>query len=290
MKKFSAIILAALLIAAVFAVSANAASVTQPWFDNVVTTGDNFQIRGWCIIDGDTIADIGYRVDDNAPVFSSLEERSNEIVSVMHSDPDKTNGFNVQISAGELPAGEHVIHVVVKTAGGEFLDVNDGENDGFKVVGTGNASASAFVKQCNYDVTDNEGPDYRFYGWVIIEGDTIDDIGYRIDDNKPVFSSLKDRSGEVSAVLGSDPAKTNGFDVLLSESDIAEGTHVLHVVVKTKGGQLLDVNQGDVDGYSVVGTKAGGQSNPPSGDAAIIAIATIGCIALAGVVVAKKVR
>ncbi len=172
MKKFSAIILAALLIAAVFAVSANAASVTQPWFDNVVTTGDNFQIRGWCIIDGDTIADIGYRVDDNAPVFSSLEERSNEIVSVMHSDPAKTNGFNVQIAANELPAGEHVIHVVVKTAGGEFLDVNDGENDGFKVVGT-----------------------------------------------KPVD-----------------------------------------------------------------------EPNPPSGDAAIIAIATIGCIALAGVVVAKKVR
>ena len=33
-----------------------------------------------------------------------------------------------------------------------------------------------------------------------------------------------------------------------------------------------------------------GPSNPGSGDAAIIAIAAVGCIALAGVVVAKKVR
>lgn len=288
MKKFTAIILAMMLITAIFAVSANAASVVQPWFDNVVLTGSSYKIQGWVIIDGDTIADIGYRIDDNDPVFSSLQERSMEIVSVMGSDPAKTNGFNVQISAGELPAGEHVIHVVVKTAGGEFLDVNDGENDGFRVVGTGDASA--YVKQCNYDVTDNEGPDYRFYGWVVIEGDTIADIGYRIDDNKPVFSSLKDRSNEVAAVIGSDPAKTNGFDVLLSEGDLAEGNHVLHVVVKTAGGQLLDVNQGDVDGYSVVGTKTGGQPNPPSGDAAIIAIAAVGCIALAGVVVAKKVR
>ena len=100
----------------------------------------------------------------------------------------------------------------------------------------------------------------------------------------------KDRSAEVSGVLGSDPAKTNGFDVLLSESDIAEGSHVLHVVVKTAGGQLLDVNQGDVDGYDIVGIKPAGQTNPPSGDAAIVAIAAVGCIALAGVIVAKKVR
>ena len=224
MKKFTAIILAMVLICAVFAISADAATVVQPWFDSVITTGASFQIQGWVIIDGDTIADIGYRIDDNAPVFSSLQERSLEIVSVMGSDPAKTNGFNVLISAGELSAGEHVIHVVVKTAGGEFLDVNDGENDGFKVVGTGDASA--YVKQCIFDVADTEGPDYRFYGWVVIEGDTIADIGYRIDDSKPVFSSLKDRSAEVSGVIGSDPAKTNGFDVLLSEGDLAEGDEV----------------------------------------------------------------
>ena len=288
MKKFTAIILAMVLICAAFAISADAATVVQPWFDNVITTGASFQIQGWVIIDGDTIADIGYRIDDNAPVFSSLQERSLEIVSVMGSDPAKTNGFNVQISAGELSAGEHVTHVVVKTAGGEFLDVNDGENDGFKVVGTG--ETSAYVKQCIFDVADTEGPDYRFFGWVVIEGDTIADIGYRIDDSKPVFSSLKDRSAEVSGAIGSDPAKTNGFDVLLSEGELAEGSHVLHVVVKTKGGKLLDVNQGDIDGYGIIGTKPATQTNPPSGDAAIIAIAAVACIALAGVVVAKKVR
>ena len=34
----------------------------------------------------------------------------------------------------------------------------------------------------------------------------------------------------------------------------------------------------------------GGQTNPPSGDAAVVAIAAVGCIALAGVVVSKKVK
>ena len=120
MKKFAAAAIALVMIVAVFAIGVNAEepSVQQPWYDLVKTDGDTFQFVGWAIIAGDdTLVDFGYRIDNNEPVFGFLQERSQEIVSVMSSDPAKTNGFNISINAADVPAGEHTIHVVVKTSG-----------------------------------------------------------------------------------------------------------------------------------------------------------------------------
>ena len=69
---------------------------------------------------------------------------------------------------------------------------------------------------------------------------------------------------------------------------MSEGEHTVHVVVKTEGGKLLDVNKPGEDGFKVVGT--GAAANPGTADAAVIAIAAVACVALAGVVIAKKVR
>ena len=145
MKKFAAAAIALVMIVAVFAIGVNAEepSVQQPWYDVVKTDGDTFQFVGWAIIAGDdTLVDFGYRIDDNEPVFGFLQERSQEIVSVMNSDPAKTNGFNISIDAADVPAGEHTIHVVVKTSGGAVLDVNHQDGgDGYKVVGKGAPTA-----------------------------------------------------------------------------------------------------------------------------------------------------
>ena len=151
-----------------------------------------------------------------------------------------------------------------------------------------NAAPSIQVKW--FDVVNLNGPTIQIVGWAIVAEDTLVDFGYRVDDNEPVFSCLQERSVEIVSVMGSDLDKTNGFNLTINESDLPEGEHVIHIVAKTGSGVLLDVNQDGSDGFTVLGTKPADQPNPPSGDAAIIAIATIGCIALAGVVVAKKVR
>ena len=133
-----------------------------------------------------------------------------------------------------------------------------------------------------------EGNEFWARGWVIIADDDIEDIGYSVDGKDPVFSSLVDRSAEVSGVMGSDPAKTNGFEVKIAAADLPAGEHSISVIVKTKGGELLKVNKDEADTFTFVGT--GAAANPGTADAAVIAIAAVACVALAGVVIAKKVR
>lgn len=288
MKKFSALAIVAVMTVALFAVGAHAedASVQQSNFDAVNATGPDLQFYGWVIIKGDdTISDIGYRIDDKDPVFSSLKDRSAEVSGVLGSDPAKTNGFDVRLSTNDIPAGEHVLHVVLKTTGGALLDVNQGDSDGFKVVGTGPKSS---IAQPWFDNFSAEGNEFWARGWVIIAGDDIEDIGYSVDGKDPVFSSLVDRSAEVSGAMSSDPAKTNGFEVKIAAADLPAGEHSISVIVKTKGGELLKVNKDEADTFTFVGT--GAAANPGTADASVIAIAAVACVALAGVVIAKKVR
>lgn len=288
MKKNLALAIVAVMTVALFAVGAHAedASVQQSNFDAVNATGPDLQFYGWVIIKGDdTISDIGYRIDSKDPVFSSLKDRSAEVSGVIGSDPAKTNGFDVRLSTNDIPAGEHVLHVVLKTAGGALLDVNQGSSDGFKVVGTGPKSS---IAQTWFDNFSAEGNEFWARGWVIIADDDIEDIGYSVDGKDPVFSSLVDRSAEVSGVMSSDPAKTNGFEVKIAAADLPAGEHSISVIVKTKGGELLKVNKDEADTFTFVGT--GAAANPGTADAAVIAIAAAACVALAGVVIAKKVK
>lgn len=159
---------------------------------------------------------------------------------------------------------------------------------------TGPAAASnVSVMQSWFDNVNTTGPSIQLRGWAIIDGDEIDDMGYRVDDNTPVLGFLEERSAEIVSVMGSDLAKTNGFNVTFSTDDLSAGEHTVHVVVKTKGGAFLDINKDDQDGFKVVGTGSAGDNpseNPGTADASVIAIAAVACIALAGVVIAKKVK
>ncbi len=168
------------------------------------------------------------------------------------------------------------------------------------------ANAAATVKQCNYDAGTTTGEDYYFRGWVIVEGDTVVDLGYRIDDEAPVFS-VADNRPDVSDYFKIDPSVVGGFDFHLKPGDLAEGEHIIHVVVKTADGSVLDINNATDDGYTLIGTKKaepadeptepavntepeqpGQPENPKTSDASVAAIAAVCCIALAGAFVLKK--
>ena len=169
------------------------------------------------------------------------------------------------------------------------------------------ANAAASVKQCNYDAGTTSGDDYYFRGWVIVDGDTVVDIGYRIDDEAPVYS-VADNRPDVSDYFKIDPSVVGGFDFHLKPGDLAEGEHIIHVVVKTADGYVLDINNTTDDGYTLIGTKKvepadepadeptepavttepGQPENPQTSDVSVAAVAAVVCVALAGAVALKK--
>ena len=169
------------------------------------------------------------------------------------------------------------------------------------------ANAAASVKQCNYDAGTTTGEDYYFRGWVIVEGDTVVDLGYRIDDEAPVYS-VADNRPDVSDYFQIDPSVVGGFDFHLKPGDLAEGEHIIHVVVKTADGSVLDINNATDDGYTLIGTKkvepadesadeptepavtveSGQPENPKTSDVSVAAVAAVVCVTLAGAVALKK--
>lgn len=308
MKKFTALLIAVVLTVALFAIPGNAASVTVQWFDVEQTEGDLINIVGWCIIDGDDIADFGYRIDNNDPIFSSLQERSAEIVSVMGSDPAKTNGFNVNVPASAIPSGEHVLHIVVKTKGGECLDVNKEGEDGFKVTGTGSASEPAPAELFNKSwdnifvdgeqltngnsdawIADNEIKgeisEIGFRGWAYIST-KLTGFGYSIDGGKVVKSAdfIEQRDDVVSNIH----ADANGFHFNVDVSNIGVGDHTIKIFAIDTSGNAVDTTFECT--FTQEREPTGEPVNPGTADAAVIAVAAVACIALAGVVIAKKVK
>ena len=80
------------------------------------------------------------------------------------------------------------------------------------------------------------------------------------------------------------------FDVrVLAEGSIVFYQRNNYITVDDFKLVSASLDDGQQDGGEQ-GGESGGSENPGSGDAAIIAIAAVGCIALAGVVAAKKVR
>ncbi|MBQ1847390.1 MAG: hypothetical protein II135_05235 [Clostridia bacterium] len=305
MKKFAAIAIAATMIAALFAFSASAMSVTVSWYDSTVTEGSTFQFVGWAIID-EEIDDFGYRIDDQDPVFGYLQERSAEIVSVMGSDPAKTNGFNVTISAANVPAGEHTLHIVVKGKSGAVADVPTHEGvESFTIVGTGSetpASASLLNKSFDTIFVDGEKLiDGKADSWLTeneIKGEidaievrgwahvstAITAFAYTIDGGKAVKSAdfIQDRP-DVKAAINPD---AEGFDFTIDVSNTGVGAHTIRIYAVDVDGNLVDTT------YEVPFTQEKEAAIPqtPTSDAAIIAIAAVGCVALAGAVIAKKAK
>ncbi|MBQ3870636.1 MAG: hypothetical protein II777_08830 [Clostridia bacterium] len=304
MKKILSVFLMLTVIAVIFTAAVYAAdpSVKQCNYDAAVTTGNDLYFRGWAVVENGTVADLGYRLDDEAPVYSVKDDRP-DVSEYFGVDPSVVGGFDFHLFASDLAAGEHLLHVVVKTESGAVLDINPSDRDGFVVTGTKTETPSTdpFVKQCNYDSAAIGDEDLYFKGWVIVENDTVADLGYRLDDDAPVYSVKADRP-DVSDYFGVDPSVVGGFDFHLDPADIEAGEHVLHVVVKTAKGAVLDINPSDRDGFTVNGFKApdapvdpGDEPDEPdepagTSDAAVIAAAAVGCMALAGAITVKKVK
>lgn len=296
MKKITALALTVVLVMALFAAGVNAASVKQCNYDAGTTTGDDYYFRGWVIVEGDTVVDVGYRIDDEAPVFSVADNRP-DVSDYFGIDPSVVGGFDFHLKPEDLTEGEHIIHVVVKTSDGSVLDINNTTDDGYTLLGTKKvepAEQSSSLNAKNFDQASAADGVGHGYGWAKIENGTIGVFGYRIDDGEPVFDEAFQFDREdVWSYFGVDKSVANGFDITADISKVPAGEHQITFVVKASDGNVFDM--GHLDFTSTYEGEPEPQqpeqpNNPGTADAAVIAIAAVACIALAGIVVAKKVK
>ena len=137
----------------------------------------------------------------------------------------------------------------------------------------------------------------RVRGWAHIDESTIAAFGYKVDDGEGVFSAdfIFDRADVQNAFqVTADVA--NGFDITLDLANVGKGAHTITILVKAADGDVIDVTDFQVtqqlegDGSGDVSGTAAPATNPTTADASVIAIAAVAVVALAGVVVAKKVK
>lgn len=296
MKKITALALTVVLASALFAFGVNAASVKQCNYDAATTQGSDYYFRGWVIVEGDTVVDVGYRIDNEAPVFSVADNRP-DVADYFGIDPSVVGGFDFHLKPEDLPEGEHIIHVVVKTADGSVLDINNTTDDGYTLVGTKKADPSeqtddgSSLNAKNFDQASTADGVGHGYGWARIDNGTIDVFGYRIDDGEPVFDEAFQFDREdVWSYFGVDKSVANGFDITADISKVPAGEHQITFVVKASDGRVFDMAHLDFTSTYEGEPEPTQPVNPGTADASVIAGAAVACLALAGVVISKKVK
>ena len=172
----------------------------------------------------------------------------------------------------------------------DTIYVNDIDNP---VVNNGQAKAWSEENPIDAEITK-----LRVRGWAHVDESTIAAFGYKVDDGEGVFSAdyIFDRP-DVQAAFQVAADVANGFDITLDLANVGKGAHTITILVKAADGDVIEVTdfqvtqqlEGDGSG-DVSGTPAPVTTNPTTGDAAVIAIAAVAVVALAGVVVAKKVK
>ena len=154
-------------------------------------------------------------------------------------------------------------------------------------------------------ITINAGQKLFILGWAANPDGKLIEIVYTVDGGADVKcpDNYRDRADVVSAgIAAADGGAHAGFG---HDTEEEGGLLELTGIDKLNGGtyqiaiKAVYANDAAPDLYEFTLTVEGElpaeqteqpSENPPSGDAAIIAIAAVGCVALAGVVVAKKVR
>ena len=123
-------------------------------------------------------------------------------------------------------------------------------------------------------------------GWAFISTN-ITGFAYTIDDGEPVKSAdfIKDRNDVHQYVH----EIAEGFEITIDVSSVGKGAHTIKLFAIDENGELVDTT------YVLPFTQEKEaeqtpETTPPTSDAAVIATAAVACIALAGVIISKKVN
>ena len=120
-------------------------------------------------------------------------------------------------------------------------------------------------------------------GWTFLST-AITGYAYKIDGGKAVKSAdyIQDRPDVHDAI----DQTAEGFYITADVSNVGKGAHTMTIYAVDADGNLVET------GFEIPFTqeKEATKPTPETGDASVIAIAAVACIALAGVVISKKVR
>ena len=121
-------------------------------------------------------------------------------------------------------------------------------------------------------------------GWAFLST-AITGFAYTIDGNSAVSSAdyIQDRPDVKDAI----DQTAEGFNFDIDVSNVGKGAHTIKIFVVDANGELVDTT------FELPFTQekeAAAPENPGTADASVIAVAAVACVALAGVVVAKKVK
>ena len=129
---------------------------------------------------------------------------------------------------------------------------------------------------------------FTIRGWAGLIDGTVAVWGYKINEGAPVFDESFTKPTEQPVI---DAGGDSRFEIVVPVNKATAPT-LITAVAKDEAGNVYDFIEFSLNGQyeGAPAEQPSEPSNPGSGDAAIIAIAAVGCVALAGVVVAKKVR
>ena len=277
-------------------------------------------LRGWAWVDESTIAFFGYRIDDGEAVFSDAYTQARpEILPILKAPSnDVCNGFNVTgIDVSNVAFGEHTITVLLKAADGNeitvvevpftktsaLLNVSYDElkyDDTQKFSESVDKKIAALEDTSVLDFAMGDVKTITVRGWARVSEDVNDiaGFGYSIDGGEVVTGDfIEDRAAELA---NANFPGAQGFKVVVPVEDLDHGEHSIDVYLITKAGKQIKVvkdrSTADEAIFNQVGvtftvTKhegQGGEDNPGTADVAVIAIAAVSVVALAGAFIGKK--
>lgn len=134
-------------------------------------------------------------------------------------------------------------------------------------------------------------------GWAFLST-PITGFAYTIDDGEAVKSAdfIKERNDVHQLVH----EIAEGFEFTVNVSEVGKGAHTLKIYAVDENGDLVDTTFAcpftqEKEASAPSGTQDdnnnnNNNNNPATADMAVVAVAAVACIALAGVVIFKKVR
>ena len=127
----------------------------------------------------------------------------------------------------------------------------------------------------------------KVVGWVYTTGKIVG-FAYTLDGGEAVRSAdfINDRPDVKNAIS----PDAEGFEISIDVEKIGLGEHIVNFYAVDGEDDLVDTEYALTFVQELDPDAAAEPVNPGSGDAAVIAVAAVGCIALAGAAAAKKVK
>ena len=247
-------------------------------------------IRGWVRLTENTadIKGFGYAIDGGEVVIGLFVEDRPDLATA--GFPGGV-GFNVAVPVADLEAGEHSIDVYVIAADDSQIKVvktRDGVDNQvgvtFTVSEEDEAEEPEIINTC-VDEEKVEDDKLSVAGWTGSNYKVLK-IGYTVDGGEPIYEDIViTEVAEGDPVLNPENAGENGFRYAanIDFSGLSAGEHEIAIVIMVddEDNTVLEIR----DPFTVT---VEGTANPQTADIAVVAIAAVATIALAGAVVGKK--